>query len=184
MTAHNMRVSVAAVLLVFLSATTIPAPISAQGRPAPAAFDCSTATGIPFSECHAPIALYTSTNGAGWTNQSGWLTTNTPCSWYGVTCDTGGVTQLSPGFNQLSGRIPPELGNLANLKALYLNSNQLRESIPPELGDLANLQYLDLGGNQLRGPLPQSLTNLHTLGNFYLDTVLLCLPDNSAFAAW
>src|SRR5450759_2873521 len=208
MMAHNLRVLVAAVLLVFLSATTIPAPMTAQARLAPADFNCSTATGIPFSECQALVALYNSTNGAGWTNQSGWLTTSTPCSWYGVSCNTGHVIRLDlssdhlsgsvppelsklPNLqylvlasNQLSGSIPPQLGNLANLQWLVLSFNQLSGSIPPELGNLANLTGLHLFYNQLRGPLPQSRTNLHTLTYFYFDTGLLCIPDNAAFAAW
>jgi len=206
--AHNLRVLGAAVLLVFLSATTIPAPISAQGRLAPAAFDCSTVSGIPASECQALVALYNSTNGAGWTNHSGWLVTGTPCSWYGVTCDTGHVIRLdlssdhlsgsiSPELsklpnlldlylasNQLSGSIPPQLGNLANLQWLVLSFNQLSGSIPPELGNLANLTGLSLYYNQLRGSLPQGLTNLHILAYFYLDSARLCAPDNTAFAAW
>ena len=39
--------------------------------------------------------------------------------------------------NQLSGKIPPELVNLANLESLYLRSNQLSGEIPPELVNLA-----------------------------------------------
>jgi Leucine-rich repeat (LRR) protein len=125
MKVHNLRALGAAVLLVFLSATTVTVPIAAHARLAPAAFDCSTATGIPSSECQALVALYNSTSGAGWTNQSGWLITNTPCGWYGMTCSTGHVTELHLDSNQLSGSIPPELGNLANLQNLSLNSNQL-----------------------------------------------------------
>ena len=182
---HNLRVLVAAVLLVFLSATTIPPPpIAAQSRLAPTVFDCSTATGIPSIECQALVALYNSTNGAGWTNHSGWLATGTPCSWYGVTCDTGRVIRLDLSSDHLSGSIPPELSKLANLQYLILASNQLSGSIPPQLGNLANLTGLHLFYNQLRGPLPQSLTNLHTLTYFYFDTGLLCIPDNAAFAAW
>src|SRR5450759_1987632 len=177
MTAHNLRVLGAAVLLVFLSATTIPAPISAQGRLAPAAFDCNTVTGISSIECQALVALYNSTNGASWTNHSGWLATGTPCSWYGVTCDTGYVIRLDLSSDHLSGSISPELSKLPNLLDLYLASNQLSGSIPPQLGNLANLQGLSLSYNQLRGPLPQGLTNLHILAYFYFDTGLLCIPD-------
>ena len=37
-------------------------------------------------------------------------------------------------FNQLTGEIPPEIGNLTNLEGLYLNSNNLTGSIPPGQG--------------------------------------------------
>ena len=51
--------------------------------------NCATQTQIPTTECDALVALYNSTNGAGWTNNTGWLQTDTPCSWYGVTCANG-----------------------------------------------------------------------------------------------
>ena len=72
--------------------------------------------------------------------------------------------------NQLSGSIPPELGNLANLQDLYLYSNQLSGSIPPELGNLANLQYLDLYVNQLSGSIPPELGNLANLQRLFLSS--------------
>ena len=43
--------------------------------------------------------------------------------------------------NQLTGSIPPEIGNLTNLTYLNLYDNQLTGSIPPEIG---NLIYLEL----------------------------------------
>ena len=48
------------------------------------------------------------------------------------------------GYNQLTGGIPAELGNLANLQHLYLSGNELTGAIPAELGNLANLQRLSL----------------------------------------
>ncbi len=71
--------------------------------------------------------------------------------------------------NQLSGSIPPELGNLSALESLYLHSNQLSGSIPAELGNLSSLQWLDLGSNQLRGGIPPELGNLSSLENLFLD---------------
>jgi Leucine-rich repeat (LRR) protein len=62
--------------------------------------------------------------------------------------------------NQLSGEIPPELGKLANLEALYLGDNQLSGKIPPELGKLSNLIALFLAGNQLSGCVPEGLRDV------------------------
>ena len=69
----------------------------------------------------------------------------------GTFCRRRLQTGLYLGGNQLSGGIPPELGNLANLTKLNLSGNQLSGEIPPELGNLANLQELYLHGNQLNG---------------------------------
>ena len=41
---------------------------------------------------------------------------------------------LDLSFNQLSGGIPPELGNLTELEWLALRFNDLSGSIPPEFG--------------------------------------------------
>jgi hypothetical protein len=89
MKGNSLRLLGASVLFALLWVSTAPAPIAAQPRAVPAAFDCSAVSEIPLIECQALEALYNSTNGDGWTDRSGWLTTNTPCSWRGVTCNTG-----------------------------------------------------------------------------------------------
>ena len=63
----------------------------------------------------------------------------------------------------MSGAIPVELGNLANLERLSLGSNALSGPIPTELGNLANLESLWLNGNELSGPIPTELGNLANL---------------------
>ena len=62
--------------------------------------------------------------------------------------------------NQLSGEIPPALGNLTGLKSLALQRNQLSGEIPPALGNLTNLERLSLQGNQLSGEIPPELGNM------------------------
>ena len=132
-------------------------------------FSCDDVTEIPQAECEALVALYNSTDGANWSNNSGWMDTNTPCNWYGVTCSAGHVTGLSLGSNQLIGSIPAQLGNLTNLQDLYLQNNQLIGSIPPELGNLTNLQDFYLHINQLSGSIPAELGNLVNLDHLDLD---------------
>ena len=47
---------------------------------------------------------------------------------------------LDLGFNELSGKIPPELGNMRLLQKLDLSHNQLSGPLPTELGSLVNLR--------------------------------------------
>ena len=67
--------------------------------------------------------------------------------------------------NELTGSIPPEIGNLTNLTYLNLGGNQLT-GIPPEIGNLTNLTILSFSHNQLTGSIPSEigiLTNLINL---------------------
>jgi hypothetical protein len=114
---------------------------------------------VPQLECEALVALYDSTNRASWVNANGWSVTDTPCSWYGVSCEMGHVGALS------------------------LSTNRLTGTIPRELGDLAKLQTLNLSSNALSGTLPYSLTALH-LNRFWFDGTALCEPANAAFQNW
>ena len=63
-------------------------------------------------------------------------------------------------MNTLSGEIPPELENLAQLTHLYLRFNTLSGAIPAELGNLANLEYLYLHDNTLSGAIPAGVGEL------------------------
>jgi len=78
--------------------------------------------------------------------------------------DIGNLTNLTYlilGYNQLTGSIPPELGNLISLTVLWLDHNQLTGSIPSEIGNLTNLSSLYLSSNQLEGEIPESICELN-----------------------
>ena len=70
------------------------------------------------------------------------------------------TTDLDLSDNQLTGQIPPEIGNLINLNSLQLYNNQLTGQIPPEIGNLNNLNYLVLSYNQLEGQIPVEIGNI------------------------
>ena len=131
-------------------------------------FDCSKVELVPFAECEALVALYNSTNGPDWIDNSGWLASGTPCSWTGVECRDGHITHISLLYNELNGTLPPELGILSRLHVLSLWSNKLHGQIPAELGDLSNLVSLALPKNQLTGPVPKELANLDGLQSLSL----------------
>ncbi|SVE48815.1 uncharacterized protein METZ01_LOCUS501669, partial [marine metagenome] len=70
--------------------------------------------------------------------------------------------------NQIKGEIPPEIGQLDNLEYLFLSNNQLTGGIPSEIGNLPNLQVLALGYNQLTGSVPSEIGNLINLFDLWL----------------
>jgi len=82
---------------------------------------------------------------------------------WGVVYSVENTTELDLYNNQLTGSIPPEIGNLTNLTYLNLGNNQLTGSIPSEIGNLTNLTSLSLMINQLTGSIPPEIGNLTNL---------------------
>jgi len=128
----------------------------------------AAAAAVPTSERDALVALYNSTGGAQWKNNSGWNgAPGTECdTWFGVHCDEAGSTviDIELGDNNLSGTLPP-FGGLPNLQTFVVYTNHLSGAIPALTG-LKQLVFLDLNSNQFSGPLP-SLSGVSSL--VYLD---------------
>ena len=128
----------------------------------------------------ALVALYNAADGPNWSNNTNWLSDEPSGEWHGVGTDRSGrVLSLYLDDHQLSGEIPAELGNLANLETLGLSRNQLSGEIPPELGNLANLKSLFLESNQLSGEIPADLGSLANLEWLWLKENQLsgCVPE-------
>ena len=124
----------------------------------------------PETDREALVALYNATDGPNWANENYWLSGASIGEWSGVTTDDNGrVTWLYLSENRLSGEIPPELGNLANLEDLYLSGNELSGEIPSELGNLSNLESLFLSDNRLSGEIPSELSSLSNLNQLRLN---------------
>ncbi len=89
------------------------------------------------------------------------------------------TTELDLRRSELTGSIPPEIGNLTNLTQLYLNNSQFTGEIPPEIGNLTNLTYLSLSENQLTNSIPPEIGNLTNLTSLYLGSNQLTgiIPD-------
>ena len=83
--------------------------------------------------------------------------------WDGIAVGDSGVKTLELGDSELTGVVPPELGDLSQLEWLSLYDNRLTGVIPPELGRLSQLEWLDLGGNMLIGSIPSELGRLSRL---------------------
>ena len=109
--------------------------------------------------------LFDATGGQDWSENDNWLTDDAPLrQWHGVeTDDQGNVIGLVLSRNNLSGKIPSELGGLAYLRHLLLWGNDLGGEIPSELGRLANLWFLSLWDNDLVGEIPSELGRLANL---------------------
>ncbi len=126
-------------------------------------YSCAAQSAVPETECDALVALYNSTAGSSWTDDTGWLSDLDVCSWHGVTCASGHVTQLSLASNSLTGTIPSDLGDLTNLTYLRLDDNSLTGPIPPELGTLASVTDLRLDHNGLTSSVGDPIPNLDGL---------------------
>lgn len=147
---------------------------------------------IPQAERDALIALYNSTNGDSWTNNTNWRKPGDPSqfndrgtenTWFGVTCNAENtqVTRLNLSRNNLSGTLPTELNDLVNLTYINLYYNTISGSIP-DIGNLTGMTYLNLSYNRLSGSVPASLNNLTALTNItlYRNQLSGSLPDLSA----
>ena len=94
---------------------------------------------IPAEERAALIALYNSTNGDDWTDNSGWKTPplhtdgfampGTEGTWYGIGVSGDSVTTVDLRGNNLVGSIPKELVSLSNLANLFLSGNRERTKL-------------------------------------------------------
>ncbi|MDM8530407.1 PKD domain-containing protein [Anaerolineales bacterium HSG25] len=167
--------AVIAALIMMVSMMLLPTATQAQS------YDCSTDQDeLPVSECEALVALYTSTNGSSWGNNENWLQADkTPCSWYGVACTNGHVNRLILEDKNLTGPIPPELGDMTSLTMLHLYQNNLTGPIPSELGGMTSLTDLRMQENQLTGGIPSDIDGMTSLTTLLLNDNQLTegIPD-------
>jgi len=107
---------------------------------------------------------------------------------WGVDYSIENTTELNLFSDQLTGSIPPEIGNLSNLTLLFLYVNQLTGSIPSEIGNLTNLTLLILSNNQLTGEIPESICDLNLKFwnsiNFNVNNNQLCPPYPSCIGVY
>ncbi|XP_042422611.1 brassinosteroid LRR receptor kinase BRI1-like [Zingiber officinale] len=83
--------------------------------------------------------------------------------------NNGSMIFLDLSFNQLSGEIPSEIGQMYYLIILNLGHNSLSGLIPSELGNLRFVAVLDLSYNALEGPIPWSFSHLAMLSEINLS---------------
>ncbi|KAG5564270.1 hypothetical protein RHGRI_000463 [Rhododendron griersonianum] len=71
--------------------------------------------------------------------------------------------------NYLTGPIPPEIGNLSQIKVLNFSHNYLTGTIPAAFSNLKSVESLDLSYNHLNGKIPSQLIELYFLAVFNLS---------------
>ncbi len=154
---HRLRwtatIGVVAMLLLLFSLFIPSGGIQAQSQPE-SDFSCASVFEIPESECQALVDFYDTTDGENWYYNDGWKQTNTPCSWAGVSCRSGHVSELHLEINGLRGPLS-DFAQLPFLQQLVLSSNELTGNIPDF--PLPLLWKLDLSDNPLSGQIPDFL---------------------------
>ncbi|HEX2906392.1 MAG TPA: S8 family serine peptidase [Phototrophicaceae bacterium] len=128
----------------------------------PAPF-CTTVADISQEECEALEALYLSTTGESWTNNTHWRIDTTVNNWNGVAVSGGHVTGLDLEANNLNGPLPADLGNLTYLNHLNLAQNSITGAIPASLDAVTNLTFVSLADNQMSGAVPWSVFDADNL---------------------
>nr|XP_011464344.1 PREDICTED: probable LRR receptor-like serine/threonine-protein kinase At1g74360 [Fragaria vesca subsp. vesca] len=124
------------------------------------------------------------------------------------TLQISGYVQLSG--NQLSGQVPPEIGEMHNFSMINLAFNQLTGElpagigqiplvvfnltdnsfsgeIPMEIGNIMCMQNLDLSYNNFSGTFPVSLNSLHELSKFnvsYNPLISGVIPSSGQLATF
>ena len=76
----------------------------------------------------------------------------------------------------LSGSLPPEWGFMTNLEKLYLGDLELSGPIPATWGHMSELKVLDLKNNILSGPLPAEIGDMTSLVELRLNNNLITGP--------
>ncbi|WP_425389778.1 leucine-rich repeat domain-containing protein [Ekhidna sp.] len=160
---------------------------------------------VQAADSSALVAIYDSLGGGNWNDSTNWKLgpVNT---WFGVEVSGDRVVGLRLPNNNLSGQLPPAIGDLTALRtldlqgnfgvngplpseiasaialdSLILNNMGLNDTIPLEIGSLPNLVYLNLNGNQISS-VPPELTGLSSIDQIDLaNNQLEDLPDLTAF---
>jgi len=106
---------------------------------------------------------------------SNWKLDTHFCRWNGVNCTMARplrVSSLNLTGQNLEGQITSSLGNLTFLHTLDLSNNNLLGGLPL-LGNLKELRTLYLWRNHLQGIIPDSIANCSNLSQIDLSSNLL-----------
>ena len=153
---------------------------------------CPLIDQITLEECRTLEKLFFDTDGPNWINIRGWLRSNQPCEWYGITCESQGwprkITKIDLSGNDLTGSLPGELSRLTELRELRIDNSgpgvrfrKLTGNLPAVLGQLEHLEILLLGDNDFTGSIPLEYGKLANLRELSLANSRLTGPIPESF---
>ncbi|MEJ2487865.1 MAG: hypothetical protein P8Y68_19285, partial [Anaerolineales bacterium] len=153
---------------------------------------CATVTDVPQAECEVLRDLYYATGGGAWVDQTGWLESDQVCTWYGISCSSGHITEINLATNNLSGSLTTNFSGLTSLSRLEISGNPgLTGDISTVINHLpTGLNFLILRGNSLAGIIPPAIANFTNLFELALEnndlsgdltTIIGYLPANLYF---
>ncbi len=150
-------------------------PVGTDPPPTPTPRPTPTPSPTPLpgylSDLNALNVFFHATGGDNWLNSSNWLTNAPLDQWHGISTDENGrVSVLDLHENGLTGKLPPELGDLGELEHLIVWSNQLTGGLPHELTRLSRLKNLSVGNNLLSGDIPTWLGSMNSLEILHLTS--------------
>ena len=126
------------------------------------------------TERAALIAIYNATGGNSWERSDNWCSDKPIGQWYGVHTNIKGRVDEIDLHGNITGQIPPEIGDLTELTRLSISNRLLPDNsdygpLPSEIGNLKKLETLVLQGYPLSGKIPESLYDLTSLWQLIIE---------------
>ncbi len=135
------------------------------------------------TELEALKALYSSTKGEKWTNNTYWLKGINHLdfgTWHGIKTQQGDVTELNLASNALKGEMDADVDVLYGLRRLDLSQNELKGKVPVQIARLDQLEELYLNNNAFSGYIDLEFSTLPRIRKMHLyHNNLSSIPDFS-----
>lgn len=136
---------------------------------------------------------------ASWLNDHGWLSDIDECRWFGILCtgknfDVIGlqsvVTEIDfyndtfANGNNVTGRLPADVGLLSFLQSVNFRKNGLFATLPSTIGQWMALTYFDINSNNLSGTMPVTIGLWSVLTHFDVSDNTLTGTLPSTIGQW
>jgi Leucine-rich repeat (LRR) protein len=135
---------------------------------------------IPAQERAALIALYNSTDGDNWKNNSGWKTAplhsdgfampGAESDWHGISTANDHVYYIYLYSNNLVGTLPEEFWDLTYLEYVTIAHGKMTGTLSTKIENFERIKRFQLYSNQLSGAIPACIVNLTTLQDLMLGS--------------